>query len=142
MADNHSTTDPLTQSKILLGPPEGFPCGKEKSCNQNRSEILDQEHSSPANLSAQVLESQIENVRVVFLNLVLEVMLELGSSVGQYNGLGTSLDNVRAFESILINGDVLHLGTLFLKSVLDILNVIVSHMEFVFKNMKGLSLTV
>jgi hypothetical protein len=69
-------------------------------------------------------------------------VLQLCSSVSQYNWPGNSLDSVRTFKSILINRDVLHFSTFLLKSVFDILHVVVCHMEFVLKDMEGFTLAV
>jgi hypothetical protein len=94
-------------------------------------------------LGAKVLEGQDINTVIISLDLPLrEVNLEFRSSVCQHNWFRYSKDTVGAFESELFNRDFLKLGALIMKSVLNILNVIVSQVEFLFKNMKGFALTV
>jgi len=57
VAHHHRTSQPLVKRQRFLSLPEAGPRCEKEAGNENRSEVLDQEDSSPANLSANVFES-------------------------------------------------------------------------------------
>lgn len=57
VAHHHRTSNPLAQRKSFLSLPEASPRRNKEAGNENRSEVLDQEDGSPANLSTNVFES-------------------------------------------------------------------------------------